>query len=157
MHVTITRKQLKNRASVCEQRQFDAPWSGGQARQGREWQPSVATSNTWMTLYIKLVLCTIFSVAYFESLTLLVTIGSLVPLLIPWKMPAPSQLILFIFQVLKLLSISSWKSQIQKEDQNFHIWRTSSATGCFKNKYSIPLLSIGTSNFKRWNWDSAWH
>ena len=43
---------LKNRASVCDQRQFDAPWCGGQAGQGREWQPSVAVPNIWMTLYI---------------------------------------------------------------------------------------------------------
>ena len=37
--------ELKNRASVCEQRQFDAPWSGGQARQDRERQQSVAVPN----------------------------------------------------------------------------------------------------------------
>ena len=43
--------ELKNRTSVCEQRQFDAPWSGGQARQGRERQSSVAAPNRWMTLY----------------------------------------------------------------------------------------------------------
>ena len=42
---------LKNGASVCEQWQFDAPWSGGQARQCRERQPSVAAPNIWMTLY----------------------------------------------------------------------------------------------------------
>ena len=44
--------ELKNRVSVCEQRQFDAPWSGGQARQGRERQPSAAMPNIWMTLYL---------------------------------------------------------------------------------------------------------
>ena len=44
---------LKNGASVCEQQQFDAPWSSGQARQGRERQPSVAAHNIWMTLYKK--------------------------------------------------------------------------------------------------------
>ena len=44
---------LKNGASICEQRQFDAPWSGGQARQGREPQPSVAAPNIWMTLYLE--------------------------------------------------------------------------------------------------------
>ena len=43
--------ELKNRASVCEQRQFNAAWSGGQARQGRERQPSIAERNIWMTLY----------------------------------------------------------------------------------------------------------
>ena len=42
----------KKGASVCEQRQFNAPWNGGQARQGRERQPSVAAPNIWMTLYI---------------------------------------------------------------------------------------------------------
>ena len=46
--------ELKNRASVCEQRQFDAPCSGGQARQGCERQPSVAAPNIWMTLYISI-------------------------------------------------------------------------------------------------------
>ena len=45
--------ELKNRASVCEQRQFDALWSGGQARQGCEQQPSVATRNIWMTVHEK--------------------------------------------------------------------------------------------------------
>ena len=43
---------LKNRESVWEQRQFDAPWGGGLARQGRELQQSVATRSIWMTLYL---------------------------------------------------------------------------------------------------------
>ena len=46
--------ELKNRASVCEQQQqFDAPWSGGQARQGRERQPSVAAPNIYKWLCTK--------------------------------------------------------------------------------------------------------
>ena len=43
--------ELKNRASVWEQRHFDAPWSGGPVRQGRERQPSVVARSIWMTLY----------------------------------------------------------------------------------------------------------
>ena len=46
--IAVTEK----RTNVCEQRQFDAAWSGGQDRQGRERQPSVVARIIWMTLYI---------------------------------------------------------------------------------------------------------
>ena len=53
MHVTnYSETELKNRASVWEQRQFDALWGGGPARQGRERQPSVVERSIWMTLYV---------------------------------------------------------------------------------------------------------
>ena len=44
---------LKNGASVCKQRQFDAAWSGGYDRQGREWQRQLHCLLNLITMFQK--------------------------------------------------------------------------------------------------------
>ena len=54
MRVTnYSETQLK---CVWEQRQYDAPLAGRQARQGRERQPSIAARTIWKALYIAIAL-----------------------------------------------------------------------------------------------------
>ena len=59
-----------------------------------------------------------------------------------WKMPGTLQLILLIFEVVKLPLCAARKTLINcREGQSFCIWRTSfSTTDCYKNKYTIQFL-----------------
>ena len=52
--ITVTEK--KKRASVCEQRHYEAPSGGGLASQGRERQLSAAARSIWMTLYYEYII-----------------------------------------------------------------------------------------------------
>ena len=68
------------------------------------------------------------------------------------------QLILFIFEFVKLPPLHIWNNlhKLQKQGQSLHISKTSpSTTGCYKNKYTIQFLSMpcisrsACGNFKR--------